>query len=320
MKTRETYDAVPWWSVLLAVVPGVWLALSRRTADELGLLLGIIGWAYLAILAIALPALWYRTRRFPVWALLPAGVLAWFALYLLATGISSLAAPFSPFKALEVDIVLIQGLVAAVLLIVLLGGRRLPVAVWGLIALLFAVNLLVILFVIYPTRQLPISDPIQLITVLGGPVEGLMLLAVGLLAVRSHKVLALLVVLGGYGYLLSDTDYLFGYSLRNWSGLTPYLIAMVILYMVVTPVGFMRARSRLSRALALFVPVTAFAALRLVVPWLVVGSSVRTWPGDVLISVNLILVLATGWLMYDHLGTIQAEVPVDEPLLTPSTG
>jgi hypothetical protein len=320
MKTRETYDAVPWWSVLLAVVPGVWLALSRRTADELDLLLGIIGWAYLAILAIALPALWYRTRRFPVWALLPAGVLAWVALYLLATGISSLVAPFSPFKALEVDIVLLQGLVAAVLLIVLLRYRRLPVAVWGLIGLLFAVNLLVILFVIYPTRQLPISDPIQLITVLAGPVEGLMLLAVGLLAVRPHKVLALLVVLGGYSYMLSDTDYLFSYSLRNWSGLTPYLIAMVILYMVVTPVGFMRARSRPGRAVALFVPVAAFAALRLVVPSLVVGSSVRTWPGDILISVNLMLVLATGWLMYDHLGTIQAEAPVDEPLLTPSTG
>jgi hypothetical protein len=320
MKPEERLEPYPWGSVLLAVIPGVLMAFSRRSADELGLLLGMLGWLYLAVLAITLPAIWYRTRRFPVWALLPAGVLAWFAIYLSATGVSALAPPFSPFKALEITIILIQGLVAAVLLMVLLRRRLLTVVIWGLIALLFIANLLVIALVVYPARQLPISEPLQLITALAGPVEGLMLLAVGLLAARSHKVLALLVVIGGYSYMLTDSDYLYGYQLRNWAGLTPYLIAMVVLFLVVTPAGFLRARRRTSRAIALFVPMGVFAALRLVVPRLVLGPSVHIWPGDILISANLMLVLAIGWLIYDHLGSIQVEAPVEEPILTPSIG
>lgn len=321
MNLEKNYEPVPWASVFLAIIPGVLLALSRRNVDEFGRLLGIIGWLYLAILAVGLPVIWYRTKHFPVWGLLPAGALAWFGLYLLATGLTWLTGPGGhPLLSLEVANTLLQAAVAIALFLILLRHRRVPIAVWGLMALLFALNLIVIYLTTYQTGRLDAGNPLQLLTILSGPIEGVMLLALGLLAVPQHSVLSLLVVLGGYLYMLSDSDYLYGFSLRDWPGLTIYLIGMVALYAVVAPVAFMRARTRLGRALGVFAPVAAFAVSRLAVPRFVSGQPGVIWPGDVLISVNLLLVLAIGWILYTYLSEDQPEIQPERPDLAPSTG
>lgn len=320
MKTAKTFEPVPWGSVFLAVVPGILLALSRRQADDLGMLLGIIGWLYLAVLAVGLPVIWYRTKRLPVWGLMPAGALAWFGLYILATGLSSMSGSAGRFLSLEVALVVVQAIVAVALLISLLRGRRFPRSVWLLTALFFAINLLTIMRIAQQAGRPAGFEPLQLITVLSGFVEGLMLLAVGLLAVSQHKVLSLLVVLGGYLYMLTDSDYLYGYSLGDWPGLTIYLISMVVLYAVVTPVTFLRARTQVGRVAGLFAPVAAFAALRLIVPQIVIGRPGTVWPGDVLISINLLLVLAIGWLLYSYLSDNQPETRPEQPELAPSVG
>ena len=44
---KGTYKPVPWLSVLLAAVPGLWIALSRRHADVLAPLLLILGGGYI---------------------------------------------------------------------------------------------------------------------------------------------------------------------------------------------------------------------------------------------------------------------------------
>ena len=103
-----------------------------------------------------------------------------------------------------------------------------------------------------------------------GPMEGLILVAVGLLAARRHGVLAILVVVGGYGYMCMDSDYLFGPTLREWAALTPYLAGMTLLYLVVGPVAFLRARTTVGRAAAVFVPVLA-------IPYCPAGGSMDGW-------------------------------------------
>jgi hypothetical protein len=320
MNRDKTCEPVPWGSVLLTVIPGALLALSRRQADELGQLLGIAGWLYLGVLAVGLPVLQYRTKRFPVWGLMPLGALAWFGLYLLATGLSSMSGTIGRFLSLEVAIVIVQAVVAAVLLSILLHGRSFPRTAWLLIAIFFAINLLTILRVAQQAGRPAQFEPLQLITVLSGFIEGLMLLAVGLLAVSQHKVLSLLVVLGGYLYMLSDSDYLYGFSLRDWPGLAFYLIAMVVLYAVVTPITFLRARTQMGRAIGLFAPIAAFAGLRLIVPQIVIDRPGIILPGDVLISINLILVLAIGWILYTYLSENQPEIQPGRPDPLPSAG
>jgi hypothetical protein len=125
--------------------------------------------------------------------------------------------------------------------------------------------------------------------------------AVGLLAVRQHGVLALLIVVGGYSFWFMDSDYLAGYLLHEWAGLTPYLIIMPLLFLVVVPVGLLRARTRLGRACAVFIPATAMCLARLIIPKLVLGRLYTILPGDVALSLNVLLSLAVAWVLYSHI-------------------
>ena len=88
MMANYRFKPVPWLSVLLASFPGLLVALSRRHAALLDPLLPILGYLYLGLLVLAMPIIWWKRRRFPVWALLPAGVLMWLLTYLVGTEIS----------------------------------------------------------------------------------------------------------------------------------------------------------------------------------------------------------------------------------------
>ena len=71
------YTPVPWQSVILASLPGLLIAVTRRHADLLDPLLPILGYLYLGLVLLGAPIIWWRKRRFPEWALLPAGTLVW---------------------------------------------------------------------------------------------------------------------------------------------------------------------------------------------------------------------------------------------------
>lgn len=134
-------------------------------------------------------------------------------------------------------------------------------------------------------------------------IESLMIVGLGLLVARQHGVLAILFVVGGYSYIFLDTDYLYSYPLRDWSGLPLYLVALSFLVLVLMPIAFLRVRTKLARALVLFIPAVLFLAGRLIVPVLVTGQSLA-WlmPGDISISINLFLSLILAWFLYSHTG------------------
>jgi len=127
-----------------------------------------------------------------------------------------------------------------------------------------------------------------------------MLVAAGLSAARQQGVQGLLVVVGGYSYMCADSDYMFGSPYRDWAGLSLYLVAMTVLYLVVTPVAFLRARTLLGRALAVFVPVVAFHVIRLTVPALVIQQPVGFPTGDAVLSINVVLSFVLAWLLSSH--------------------
>jgi hypothetical protein len=307
--TNHRIEPVPWLSVLLACIPGLLVAISRRHATLLGPLLPILGYAYLGLLALVAPVIWWKRRRFPVWALLPAGALVWYLTYRAGTElsrqISSLHLPDIGWVGMWTGIALLNILLAAAIFVALLRGQRLAVSIWLVMGVIVGGNLVLAILYSLSTNggAWSFAGMWQYFTASGfGAVEGLMLVAVGLLAARQHGVLALLVVVGGHLYMCTDNDYLFGSPYRDWTGLPAYLVAVTILYLVVVPLAFLRAKSRLGRAVGVFLPVTAFLVVLIAVPSLVTQQQFKMPWGEVIFSANIVLGLILAWLLYSHFG------------------
>jgi hypothetical protein len=306
---NHRYTPVPWLSVVLAALPGLLIALSRRHAVLLGPVLPILRYVYLGLLVLATPIMWWQRRRFPVWALLPAGALVWFLTYLAGSELSRLVRSLSIFDlrwtGIETGITLINFVLGVALFVALLRGRRVPGFAWMVIGVIvFGYVVLAVLYSLVThggTGFLP--GMLQYFTTSGiGPIEGLMLVAAGLLAAQQHGVLAILVVIGGYSYMCMDSDYLFGYPHRGWVGLSLYLAVVTIPFLVVAPVALLRARTRLGRACAVFVPVVIFHVTRLTIPLLVIQQPVKLSPGEVVFTISIVLSLLLAWSLYSHLG------------------
>jgi hypothetical protein len=150
-----------------------------------------------------------------------------------------------------------------------------------------------------------------------GPITGLMLVAVGLLAARKQGVLGILVVIGGYGFMFLDSDYLLSYPAPEWIGIPAYLALMTVLFLVIVPAGLLRARTRLGRALAVFGPVVAFLVLRRIIPLVMSRQPLELSGGELIFSLNILLSLLLAWALYSHLGTQASEAQPDSPVSLP---
>jgi hypothetical protein len=327
MTAKGPFKPAPWLIVLVAAIPGMLIALSRAYTDVLAPFLQIVEVAYVLLLILALPVTWWHTRRFPVWALLPAGLLVWFLIFNVGRELSSpvlwwrLTGWSGSFGLRWIDInlfIFINIVLAAVLFVSLLPGKRLPAVIWALLGLIVLGNILLASLAIFfgPDGQMTLSRQLRdhlypVMQILSMPAEALMLVAVGLLAARRHGVLAILVVIGGYGSIFLDTDNLFGYPSREWAGLPLYLTTITALYFVAAPVALLRARTRLGRALAVFVPLVMFLVARLTVPLLALGRPIADLrPGDVL-SVNILLAFLLAWVLYDYIDMASPEPQPD---------
>jgi len=306
---NNRFSPASWFTVLLAAIPGLLMVFTRVDITRLGQILPmLVTYGYLAILVIGVIFVWYRQRRFPVWALLPAGLLFWTAVFMAGSFLAQLLGDLGWLPPMWQDAILGVGLLAIVLTIVLvallLRGKRLPASVWLVVGTIFLVNLL--LWILYFSDLMASTryDPAILQFLYNaalGLLDGLMLVAVGLLAVRQHGVLAMLVVIGGYTYMCMDSDYFSGFRLNEWDGYTAYAISMVALYLVVTPIALLRARTRLGRALAVFIPVGIFLTARIAVPNLVLpGPHLTPW-GDIMLSVTVMLNFVLAWVLYSGL-------------------
>lgn len=321
MTANNRIKPAPWLIILLASLPGLLAVLFRWNPDLLRPVLPILGYFYLGLLLLVLPIIWWQRKRFPVWALLPAGALMWYLTYKAGT---ELSAQMNLFHRLdlkwigrETGIALLSIVLIAVIFVVLLRGQRLPGSFWVVIGIIVFSN--VIFATLYSLNVYGIDRLLpgmtQYFTTSGlGPLEGLMLVAVGMLAARQHGVLALLVIVGGYSYMFTDTDYLFGYPFREWMGLSAYFVTITILYLVVVPIAFLRARTRLGRVLAVFVPVVAFHVIRLSVPFLVIQQPIQLRPGEVIATINIMLSLILAWGLYSYFGDTSSDMQLNDSL------
>ncbi|MCI0519110.1 MAG: hypothetical protein L0Z70_02505 [Chloroflexi bacterium] len=305
MSGNRLIHPAPWSIILLAAIPGLLFTLSRQSNTNWAIFMAAVNYGYLAMLLFGLPYLWWKQKRFPLWGLLPSGMLFWFAVYFSGTGLASLfgalAGPNAP-RLEQIDgIALLQFLLAAGLFAWLLPGRRIPRSAWVVFGLIAAVSLISTYqySVWWFGAAQPFSGILMFLTRSGiGPLEGLMLVAAGLLAARRYGVMALLFVLGGSAYMCMDSDYLFLSSNRDWAGMDIYIAAVTFIYLVVSVVAMLRARSTTGRAAALFLPALVFHAARLSVAMLVNPPPQQFSWGDLALSVNLLLSFLLAWTLY----------------------
>ena len=309
---------VPWPIVLLAAFPGLLVALTRQIPASLSLILAVLGYLYLAIILFGPAIIWWRTRRFPVWALLPAGIVLWILVYLagtaLARGLNFLLLPHYGWVEAVNGIAFLALLLALVLFVVLLRSRRLPVSTWlGVGAILAGYLLLTVISIHERYGSSSLNALLWYLTVSGiGPTDGLLFVAAGLLAVRRHGVFAILVVVGGYAYMCGDSDFLWGSPVRDWPYLGLYLAAIAFLYMAVVPIALLRAKTGLGRAAAVFIPVFAFHLGRLIIPGLVIQGTFRLPWGDSILSANVLLSLALAWLLYSQIDSASRKAMAED--------
>ncbi len=321
VKEHNRFEPVSWWGVLLTAIPGLLMAFTRQIFLFSNQFWSILWYGYLVLLVLVVPYVWWRNRQFPVWALLPVGALVWFVTLRLG-GVAARLLNASDilgrrWVGIDFGIAIMYIALALALFLVSFRAQRMPRFAWLLIgALVFGNFLIAVLFSLVEFGVVAFSPGIlTFFTISGvGPLASLMLVAVGLLPSRQHGVLALLVMIGGYSYMILDTDFLFGYPSPELAGLPVYFFLITILYLVVMPVALLRARTQLSRALAVFVPVVIFHFIRIVIPTLVVQQSIDFRLGEIVLSINILLAFLLGWILYDHIGrTSQAKLPGDYP-------
>ena len=315
MEMSKRFTPVPWLSVILACLPGLLMAVGRANPKNLDLLLAILGYAFLALLVIGLPVTWWRSRRFPVWGLLPAGAMTWLATYFAGTAlakfVSSFVSVYSRWTGIEVWIGLLNLTLVVVIFVLIFRRRRPPLAFWLVLGIFLLYNLLVAINVrsSYYDSYGPFLGPIQFLFYSGlGVFESLMLVAVGCLAARQYGHLALLVLVGGFSIMFGDSDYIWPSMYRDWAGVTPYMVLVTLLVMVVAPLGLLRARIRLGRLLAVFIPMVVFGIARVALPLLVDHQPFDLRSGEIVLSVNMLLSFSLGWILYDRLA-VPAPLP-----------
>ena len=312
---RSPFQPTPWHAVLLAAIPGLWLALTRRYTGIVNPVLSAFGPIYILLLLLVPPLIWRRTRQVPVWTLIPLGMLVTW-LILVLSFLSASLPDFSRIPGFYPAIfILLNLLLTTSFFATALRGRRPPVAVLLIVGLMF-LGVFVLVLYLGQVSHGSGRRQVSLAWALFEPSLALLLVALGLLVARQHNVLALLVVIGGYALWFGDTDYLWGSPVRDWPGLPLYLFSLVFLFFVLAPAGLLRAGTRLKKALAFFIPVLLFLTLRIVTPPLVLGYSLRTTPGELFSSASILLSLILGWILYSHLGRTSIEDQPDIPLVS----
>jgi hypothetical protein len=236
---------LPWWQVLLAVLPGLlvlsnrigWLTATfgRKASERMDLWILPITCLLLVLVG------WIPKRRLAVWAFPALGLLAWTLPLGASAMVESLLLapppPYSPAHAWVDNLSLVApGIFGALLLICQRRCLRMPRWGWALVALFVACG-----------PFLAVAEVALL----------LLPIAIGLLLARRNLLLAVLVVVAAQ-YSIVDGIYDPSYGVVFWS--SDYTVERIVsvlpalAYLVLTPLYVCRARTSGGRMAGLLLP------------------------------------------------------------------
>ena len=241
-----------WKYALLAVLPGL-LATEGLTYIDFStkMLAGaVLLAAYLTF------AYFWDGRRFPGWSLMAAGMLTSMGLTVVSGVLGGLA---STLVGLSANIIVLLMLLVTLVAIFIFQMQGQPISwrVWMLIMLIMACQLVVRVkyFTLFGQSWSTAGDWLSIS--LYSAVTGLLLPVVfGLFPARKHGLLALLFAIGMIYMgiqLLIDVNQKVSAVLENGPGLLAYKAMTPLLFTVLAPLWFLRARSSRSRIIGLLV-------------------------------------------------------------------
>jgi len=294
---------LPWDRALLAMIPGLLATVGWvSTAFSAQMLAGSILLAtYLAV------AYWRNGRRLPAWSLMAAGMLAAAGLVVASGVIGGLAAIVAgPSANTFVLALLLAALVA--LWVLSLRGRRVPPLAWVLLAVVVLCQLAVRIkyFVQFGVSWSVAAQWLD-VSLYAVAIALLLPVALGAWLARRYGPLAMLFVVGmvyvGFQVLI-DVNAKVSDRIGGTLGFAAYEALIPLLFTVVAPLWFLRARSSRGRLGGLL----ALSGLAVMLDLVIVGWSyggelpLMIWISFIPYTVSVLLTLASAHLLYRGAG------------------
>lgn len=294
MTKKHSITPMPWHSILLVVLPGTLYALSR-IYPPLGIVAGI---AFLLVFLLVLGATG-RQRQLPAWGMFMAGLaMSW--------GLFAITISFKEWTSrpwLTDDRVV--NLLEAVSLWLIIGYQGWQYRqVWHRFRWVLGVGLLIVLgAALFVGMSWLTSAGFLLLPV-----------ALGLPLARRQGAAAVLFVVGAYSVWLFDSDTFNGWLLRDQAFYPVYAMLLLLSFMGVGPLLFLRAATLKGQIAGLLTPMVLMLGARVLVPWLIVPLShpARIWRNDALLSVLTLLLFILALALYVRIDRAESAIAPPE--------
>ena len=286
-------------AALLAIIPGLFATVGLVSADfSAWMLVGLI-----LLVAFLVSAYWWNNRQLPAWSLMAAGMLASVGLTIASGVIGGLAAILAGESAnVLVLLVLLATLVA--LMGFSVRARRVPLLVWVLFAAVVVCQLAVRVkyFALFGVSWSVAGQWLN-ISLYAVVIALLLPVALGLCLARRYGLPTMLFVIGmiyaGFQILI-DVNSKVSDQIGGTFGFVAYKALIPLLFTVIAPLWFLRARSSRSRVGGVLAPVGLAVILDLVVVGLSYGGDLPLviWISFIPYTISVLLTLALAYLLY----------------------
>lgn len=292
---------LPWKRALLAIIPGLLATVGWVSTDfSAEMLLGLI-----LLLAFLVAAYWRNNRQVPAWSLMAAGMLVSVGVTIVSGVIGGLAAIVAGDSATVVMLVVFLAALAA-LLGISVRDRRISALNWGLLALVVLCQLGVRIkyFVLFGVSW-SVAGQWLTISLYAAVLVLLLPVALGLRVAQRYGLLAMLFVMGmiyASFQILIDVNSRVSDWIGGTLGFAAYKALIPLIFTVIAPLWFLRARSlpgRLGGLLAL----SGFAVLLdLVVVGLSYGGDLPLiiWISFIPYTISVLLTLTSAIFLYQR--------------------
>ena len=298
-----------WNKALLAIIPGLLASVGLITTDfSAGMLVGLI-----LLIIFLVSVYWWNHRQLPGWGLMAVGMLASVGLILASGVIGGLAAIIAG-KSANTFVLLILLATLTTLLGFSLRTQRVPVFVWVLLALIILCQLAVrIKYFILLGVSWSVACQWLNISLYAAVIALLIPVVFGQFMAQRYGLLTMLFVIGmifASFQILIDVNYKVSDQIGGSLGFSAYKALIPVLFTVIAPLWFLRARSALSR-IGGMLTLVGFAVI---IDLLVVGLSYAgelpliIWISFIPYTISILLALVLAYLLYRESGKRPTQV------------
>lgn len=290
---------LPWNKSMLAIIPGLLATVGLVSTDfSVRMLVGLI-----LLVAFLVSVYWWNNRQVPGWSLMAVGMLTSIGLMIVTGGLGGLAA-IMVGRSANTFVLFILLAIMTTLLVFSMRPQRVSLFVWVLIALIILCQLAmrVKYFVLLGVSWSVAGQWLNIS--LYAAVIGLLLPVVfGLLLAKRHGLLTMLFTIGVIYVsfqILIDVNSKVSDQIGDTLGFSAYKALIPLLFTVIAPLWFLRARSSFSRVGGMLTLVGLAVIIDLIVVGLSYGGELDLiiWISFIPYTLSVLLSFALAYLLY----------------------